>query len=186
MALLIIVLNSDAQTESTRGISKTFGDLIVFTECEPVNEYEVLDEINITSLPASLMSRPPVNYVDVRNLYIRAVNKMNLSADGIIFTLNNSGVSSAVIISFIDNSIANDTSIVSINRGLYCFVDSEPIDSFKKLGPVINKLNLYNVPFKIAREGFLKRCNKQFPKAQGVVFNFKLNAPNSANAIEFN
>ncbi|MDG1724815.1 MAG: hypothetical protein P8I11_03915 [Bacteroidia bacterium] len=173
-----------AQDKSTTAISNTIQDLIVFTDCEPLSEYEVLDEINVTSIPPSQISKPPINYLDVRNLYIRTVKKMNLGADGIIFRLNKSGVSSAVAIKFFDNSIPNDTSTVNYNRDLFCFIDSKPLEGFDVLGPIINKFNLYNVPLKIARDGFLKRCNKQFPSANAVIFRFIINTPNTAEAVK--
>jgi hypothetical protein len=172
-----------AQNGHILAISQEFDGLVVFTECEPLSEYDILDEITVTSIPPTQVSKPPINYVDVRDLYIRTTKKMNDDADGIIIKLSKSGVSSAVIIKFLNESISNDTSIVKTSRGLYCFVDSQPINSYKNLGPIVNKLNLYNVPYKIAREGFLKRCIKQFPKSEGVIFEFKYNTPNTADAV---
>jgi hypothetical protein len=174
-----------SQNEQVLGLSKKIDGLFVFTECEPSGEYDILDEITVTSIPPSQVGKPPINYLDVRDLYIRTAKKINPDIDAIIFKINKSGVSSATLITFTNNSISNDTSIVESNRGLYCFVDSRPIISYKDLGPVINKLNLYNVPYKIAREGFLKRCIKQFPKSEGVIFEFKYNTPNTADAVRF-
>jgi len=191
ITLLVIIfiqsfwLLTHAQTDQIRGLSKKIDGLLVFTECEPLSEYDILDEITVTSIPPTQVSKPPINYMDVRDLYIRTTKKMNADADGIIIKLSKSGVSSAVIIKFLNESISNDTSIVKTSRGLYCFVDSQPVNSYKNLGPIVNKLNLYNVPYKIAREGFLKRCLKQFPESKGVIFEFKHNSPNTADAVSF-
>ena len=187
ITVLINLLSSAsyAQLSKIEAIASNIDGLIIFTECEPKNDYDILDEISVSSIPPSKISNPPINYLDVRDLYLRTVNKMNLGADGIIFRLNKSGISSAVIIKFIDKTESNNISVVTAIDDLYCFIDSEPASKIEVLGPIVNQYSLHNIPLKIARDGFLKKCNKQFPDADGVIFKFRINAPNSADAIKF-
>lgn len=71
-------------------------------------------------------------------------------------------------------------------QGLYVFTDSKPIAEYEYLGTVKNGMRLAgSSQYQPVRDILIKKVNKEFPQADGVIFHFVNGAADKADAIKF-
>lgn len=91
----IVIKFKDGQTKDDLAlarVNKAIG-IYVFTDCEPVNEYEVLDRVKASFGWSS-------QYQGVRDKLIKKAIKRYPNADGMIFTFSTGGTDRATIVKF--------------------------------------------------------------------------------------
>lgn len=63
---------------------------------------------------------------------------------------------------------AKDTAVVNQSQGFYLYVESKPVVKFEYLGTVKKGLN---ERYKYNKQTLINRAKKEFPTADGLIFN---------------
>lgn len=67
--------------------------------------------------------------------------------------------------------VNNSTAEVKKERGIYLFTDSEPVAEYEYLG-TIKAPWAFGDAYPIAKRKVLNKLDKEYPKANGIIFNF--------------
>lgn len=135
--------------------------LYVFTDSDPVADYEVLGEIEIGSASEyshSLFSLG--QYTEVRDALIEKSLRANHKVEAVLLTFVTGGVDKAVLIRFKDPSADRSLATVRRYQGIYVFTDAEPIAKYDFLGVLKAKTTLFFPQYTFFRDGFVEKCNK--------------------------
>lgn len=189
LLLLIIsisILNSNF-AQSNIGIVKKIQGLYIFTDNEPMADYSVFGEISISQAEAQAdvdIKSSMAHYQAVRDFLIKKTRMSNSFADGIILSLVDGGTDKAIIIKFKDNATNKDYAKVNRNKGLYTFVDCEPLSKYQNLGSISfkNTLSFSSNQYAGIRDVLIKKSLKEYNGANGVIIQLSRGS-NNADAI---
>lgn len=162
-------------------VQKTDG-IYVFTDSEPVNDYEVLDRVK-SSIGLSS------SYTSVKNKLIRKALKEYPDADGVILTMVTGGTDKATIIKFKKNpDLPKDEyakAMVNKTDGILVFVDSEPVNEYSIVERVSVAISLTGQYSEI-KNRVVTKARKASDEAEGVIINFTSNLSDKATVVKFN
>lgn len=189
LLLLIIsisIFNSNF-AQSNIGIVKKIQGLYIFTDNEPMADYSVFGEISISVAEAQSdidIKSSLGHYQAVRDFLIKKTRMSNSFADGIILSLIDGGTDKAIIIKFKDNATNKDYAKVNRYKGLYTFVDCEPLSKYQNLGSTSfkNTLSFSSNQYAGIRDVLIKKSLKEYSGANGVIIQLSRGS-NNADAI---
>ena len=76
---------------------------------------------------------------------------------------------------------------VNQQQGFYLFVDSKPVSDYEYLGTVKVRSFSFKVQteqYQSVRDALIKDAKKMYPNGDGLIFNFQVGAPNTADVIK--
>jgi len=80
--------------------------------------------------------------------------------------------------------VNSSTAEVNQIQGLYIFVDSKPVKEFEYLGTVKNSMSLSGSgQYQSVRDKLIKKLRKEYPEANGAIFNFHDGGTDMCDAI---
>lgn len=180
-----------------------FSGVYVYTDCMPVEQYEVLGEVyfdkngkqHATTLYSYNYATKSINstgitytespqYTDIRDGLIVQSVMANRQVEGIIVTLTKEGEGRATLIKFKDGVKDKDLARVNTHLGLFVFTDCMPINNYTFVGK-INRAGGLNVDYNVLRDKLLKKVNNKYPTAQGIIPRFVSGGHDTAEAIRF-
>ena len=180
-----------------------FSGVYVYTDCMPVEQYEVLGEVyfdkngkqHATTLYSYNYATKSLNstgitytespqYTDIRDGLIVQSVMANRQVEGIIVTLTKEGEGRATLIKFKDGVKDKDLARVNTHLGLFVFTDCMPINNYTFVGK-INRAGGLNVDYNVLRDKLLKKVNNKYPTAQGIIPRFVSGGHDTAEAIRF-
>lgn len=184
-SLLLFSINAIAQS-NIASVKKIQG-LYIFSDNEPVADYSVFGEISISTAEALAdvdIKSSMAHYQAVRDFLIKKTRMSNSFADGIILNLVNGGTDKAIIIKFKDNATNKDYAKVNRYKGLYTFVDCEPLSKYQNLGSIAfkNTLSFSSNQYAGIRDVLIKKSLKDYSGANGIIMQLSRGS-NNADAI---
>jgi hypothetical protein len=96
------------------------------------------------------------------------------------------GLSIFILISFTISSTyesKNSTAEVEQVSGIYIFVDSKPVKEYEVLGTVKIAVMRSGPEYIWVRDHLIKKIKKNFPEANGAIFDFNVPGSNNCDAI---
>lgn len=75
-----------------------------------------------------------------------------------------------------------NTAEVDQYQGVYVFTDSKPVGEYDYLGTVKVSMSLSG-QYASVRDALIKKAKKEYPNANGIIFNFKDGGTDKADAI---
>lgn len=157
-------------------------NIYVFTDCEPLGEYEVIGEVSLTGYENFDFLSMSGEYQTLRDELIRKAKLANTKVEGVLLELVTGGTDKAHLISF-EKSYKNFP-LARANRysGIYVFCDSKPLSKYEYLGNIKGKATL--VPqYTHLRDSFIKKCAKKYKQANGIIIHLTAGGYDSAEAI---
>lgn len=73
---------------------------------------------------------------------------------------------------------------VNREEGFYLFVDNRPVEDYEILG-YVEKTTTWLGDYEEVKAALIRRAAKQYPEAEGLIFDFSIFGPNKAAAISF-
>jgi hypothetical protein len=79
------------------------------------------------------------------------------------------------------------TAEVEQQEGIYIFTDSKPVKDYDYLGTIKTSgvISFGDAQYSGVRDKLIKKCKKDFPNAEGIIFTFKSGGADKADAIKF-
>lgn len=185
--LLLLILSIsclDSFSQNNIATVNKIQGLLIFTDCQPVSDYEVIGEVNTMMGTDNDLKNSGAQYQPVRDLLIKLTKQVNYKADGIILSLVNGGQDKAVLIKFKDQ-INSSHARVNQFQGVYIFVDNEPLSTYDYVGNVIPKNRSNSNQYTSIRELFLQKCVKDYGQAKGMLLKFVNGGADIGDAIKF-
>lgn len=200
-----IVQESDDVAKKDLSLAKVtcFSGVFVFTDCTPVEQYDVLGEVyydkkgkqHATTLYSYNYATKSINttgmtysespqYTDIRDGLIIQSVMANRQVEGIIVTLTKEGEGRATLIKFKDGVKDKDLARVNTHLGLFVFTDCMPINNYTFVGK-INRAGGLNGDYNVLRDKLLKKVNNKYPTAQGIIPRFVSGGNDTVEAIRF-
>ncbi len=192
LKILVVLLLFQISTSSTNlfgqnniaTVNKING-FYIFTDNQPLSEYEVIGEVNTSGHKDPDISRSGSQYQPVRDYLIKTARQVNYTADGLILTLVNGGTDKALIIKFKENSTNKNQAKVNQYQGVYLFVDCEPNKENQYIGTVKITTSFTSSQYSALRDKLLKKCKNSFPEAKGIIIKFVSGGTDTGDAIKF-
>ncbi len=128
----------------------------VFTDCTPVEEYDVIGEVVVSGATNLDIHRSGGQYPVVRDELIKTAKAANGQTEGVILSLVTGGIDKAHMIRF--KNAQEDHSLARAKRysGIYVFCDSDPLNKFEYLGNLKGKFSF--IPqYSTLRDDFVKK-----------------------------
>lgn len=80
----------------------------------------------------------------------------------------------------------NSTAEVEQMQGLYIFTDARPVKEYEYLGTEKANFSLMGSgQYQDVRDKLIRKIKKEYPKANGIIFQFKDGGTDRADAIQF-
>lgn len=184
-SLFFIGILTTSFSQNNIATVKKINGFYVFTDSEPIGEYDVIGEVNTTGHTDPDLTNSLGQYQAVRDYLIRAARQANYSADGLIMTLVNGGTDKAVIIKFKENSKNKDQAKVNQYNGIYIFTDCEPTAKSKYLGTIKSKGSMFSAQYTTFRDKLIKSSFKKYPDVEGLIIKLVVGGTNTGDAIKF-
>lgn len=182
--LFCLICVSEAYAQKNTSVVNRIQGLYVFTDCQPIDDYEVLGEITTEGHNDKDIKKSGGQYQTIRDALIKKVKQTFYSADGIILSLVNGGTDKATVIKFKEKSDKNAHAKVNQYQGLYIFVDSKPVNEFEYQGTVKVSLSLSS-QYTAIRDKLIKKCKSDFESAKGIVIKLVTGGKDLGDAITF-
>ena len=157
----------------------------IFTDNQPISEYEVIGEVNTTNHSDMDITRSGAQYQPVRDYLIKTARQVNYTADGLILSLVNGGTDKALIIKFKENTVTKNQAKVNQYQGIYLFVDCKPTTETQYIGTVKHSTSFSSSQYSALRDKLLKKCKSSFPDANGIIIKFVSGGTDTGDAIKF-
>lgn len=93
-----------------------------------------------------------------------------------------------ILISLVAFRSMNDNNLAEVNQvqGYYIFVDSKPVKEYEYLGTVkVTAWNVSSEQYQGVRDGLIKKARKEYPKGDGIIFNFSASGSDQADVVKF-
>jgi hypothetical protein len=171
-------------SQNSLAIVNKIQGLLIFTDCQPVSDYEVIGEVNTLMGTDDDLKKSGAQYQPVRDLLIKITKQVNYKAEGLILSLVNGGQDKAVLIKFKDQTNINHAR-VNQYQGVYIFVDNEPSNTFDFAGNIVPKNRPNSNQYTSIREIFLQKCVKDYGQAKGMILKFVNGGSDLGEAIKF-
>lgn len=184
LLLILFISCLDSFSQNNIATVNKIQGLLIFTDCQPVSDYEVIGEVNTMMGTDNDLKNSGAQYQPVRDLLIKLTKQVNYKADGIILSLVNGGQDKAVLIKFKDQ-INSSHARVNQFQGVYIFVDNEPLSTYDYVGNVIPKNRSNSNQYTSIRELFLQKCVKDYGQAKGMLLKFVNGGADIGDAIKF-
>lgn len=96
------------------------------------------------------------------------------------------GLSIALLFAFtVEFQPSKTTAEVNQEQGLYIFTDSKPVLEYEYLGTISSSGAFGGSQYADVKQRLIKKCKKDFPQADGIIFYFKDGSADKADAIKF-
>lgn len=197
-------LISDCNVEKDIALARVenFSGVYVFTDCEPIADYEILGEINSSqnnekkgglymynggiggTMVLSSGGGVIPQYTDIRNSLITNAVLANRQVEGLIIKLTKVGEGSALMIKFKEGTTDKSLARVNSHSGVFVFVDSKPISPYSSVG-FIKNAKARSADYNIIRNKLIELCLKNHPTTQGVIPHLVSGGHDSGEAIKF-
>lgn len=209
LTLLAAIYITAAAQINLAHVNKVY-DLYIFTDCEPVDEYEMIGEVTCstyndygsTSLSTSIdlngnvrvgtISTPgtgirsdveSTQYTSVRDFLIQRARIAYKDIDGILLYPQMNGTNRAIAITFKSKSDTNKLAMAKQIQGLYIFTDCRPVLDYTTVGFNRSKFGLLP-EYTYLRNRFIDKCSKKTLKASNaVIYDFVDGGEDSATFI---
>ena len=178
MVCLIITLMAIAQ-ECDFKLANVYrhNGLLIFTDCEPVNEYDVVEhERSVLSWSGQ--------YSEIKNKLTRRALRDYPSADGIIISMTEGHVDRAVVVKF--KNPENDNSLARVYRtnGLLTFTDCDPACDFDITARSKSFFGISG-EYTHVKNKLIRKLIKVNPNVDGVLLTFANGGVDRAVGISF-
>lgn len=151
--------------------------LLIFTDCEPINEYDVVEhERSAISWSGQ--------YTEIKNKLTRRALRDYPSADGIIISMTEGHVDRAVVIKFKDSEKDNSLARVYRTNGLLTFTDCDPVCDFNVTARSKAVFGLSG-EYTHVKNKLIKKLIKINPLVDGVLLTFANGGVDRAVGINF-
>jgi hypothetical protein len=180
-----MLLTSLVFSQNNLAVVNKIQGLFVFTDCQPIEDYEVIGEVNTTMGSDEELRKSGAQYQPVRDLLIKISKQVNYKAEGLILSLVNGGQDKAVLIKFKSEKTTNSRGKVNQYQGINLFVDNEPLSGYDYVGNVQPKNKSNSVQYSAIRELFLQKCVKDFGQSKGLILKFINGGSDLGEAIKF-
>jgi len=183
----ILLFSINATAQSNIATVKKIQGLYIFSDNEPISDYIVFGEISISTQDAQNdvdIKSSLGHYQAVRDFLIKKTRISNSLADGIILSLVDGGTDKAIIIKFKDNTTNKDYAKVNRQKGLYTFIDCEPLSKYQNLGSVSfkNTLSFSSNQYGGVKDVLIKKSLKEYNGANGIILQLSRGS-NTGDAI---
>lgn len=173
------VMSTFAQQKSLATVYKSNG-LWVFTDCEPIEKYEVVER------EKSVISFVSGQYTAIRDKLIKRSVKDVPDADAVLLSFVNEGVDRAAVLKFSSEVEQSKIALGNVHmiNGVYVFTDSEPVSKYIVLGRVKSVIG-WSEQYSYLRDKLIRKALKEYPDAEGVILSFVNGGVDRAVVIKF-
>lgn len=151
--------------------------LLIFTDCEPINEYEVVEH------ERSALSWSG-QYSEIKNKLTRRALRDYPSADGIILSMVEGHVDRAVVIKFKDSEKDNSLARVYRTNGVLTFTDCDPLCDFNVTARSKSIMGISG-QYTHVKNKLIRKLVKVNPLVDGVLLTFANGGVDRAVGINF-
>lgn len=173
----LLAQNDIAIVEDVKGV-------LVFTDCTPLAEYDIIGEVTYIDEAYNAYSSIPPRYQEIKmGLVINAI-LAHRDVEGIITTINDNGTGSAQLLKFKPNAVNKDRARVNTYKGLLYFANNKPAVTYQTVKSLKGPSSFR---YGIVRKHFIKKANKRSMRNKGVnaiVVDFKKGVRDNAQLIK--
>ena len=140
---VLLLLTCTAYAEDAKQLAKVdnYSGIYVFSESEPVAEYETLGDVSVSSGESSIysiggltfVSGGTLQYSELRNSLIVAAVMANRQVEGVIIRPEKAGCGRATMIKFKDGTPKSERELAYVNshRNVLVFIDCKPVSDYE-------------------------------------------------------
>lgn len=150
--------------------------LLIFTDCEPVSDYEVVDHVK------SAISWDG-QYSGIKDKLVRKALSDNPTADGIILSMTSAAADKAVVIRFKEGADKQKATVRRSN-GVLVYTDCEPECDYEVVARSKVSFAL-NGQYDSLRDKLIKKILKKNPYIDGVILTFSSGSSDRVVGIRF-
>lgn len=150
--------------------------MLVFTDCEPVSDYEVVDRVK------SVMSWDG-QYSGIKDKLVRKALSDCPNADGVVLSMSSSAADKAVVIRFKEGA-NKQKAMVKRSNGVLVFTDCEPECDYEIVARAKVSFAL-NGQYDSLRDKLIKKILKKNPYIDGVILTFSSGSSDRVVGIRF-
>lgn len=151
--------------------------LLIFTDCDPVNEYDVVEhEKSVLSWSGQ--------YSEIKNKLTRKALRDYPDADGIIISMTEKHVDRAVVIKFKNPEKDNSLARVYRTNGLLTFTDCDPVCDFDITARSKAVFGISG-EYSHVKNKLIRKLVKVNPNVDGVLLSFVNGGVDRAVGINF-
>lgn len=185
MVLTLAFTSSKPQVDKSLAEVNKIKGFYVFVDCQPVGDYDALGEVSVDNKdPEVKKSRG--QYQSVRDNLIKNARSANFAADGIILKFVNGGTDKAEIIKFKDSEKNKNKAKVEQYQGVYVFIECKPVAETSYLGTSKKSGSSFtSAQYTSVRDGLLKKCKREFPDTEAILFKFIEGGADQADALKY-
>ncbi|WP_395804182.1 hypothetical protein [Daejeonella sp.] len=185
LAFFIILTYFQGFGQNNIAIVNKIQGFYIFTDSQPISDYEVVGEVTTESHNDSEINRSKGQYQPIRDFLINAARRVNYTADGLVFSLVNGGNDKALIIKFKEKSANNSHSKVNQYQGVNVFVDSEPLNEYEYIGSVLDKGKSNIFQYSDLRDKLIVTCKKEIVNSKAIVLKLVYGGTDTGDVIKF-
>ncbi len=174
------VLSAQEQQKGLCKVNKTNG-VYVFTDSEPIGEYEILDRVKSTVSWSA-------QYNAVKSKLVRKAVNDYPDADGVICSMNKGGTDRAVVIKFKRDTEEQKAkvglAVANKVNGIYVFTDAEPVMDYEILDREKSGIS-WSGQYSEIRNRLIKKALKGNKSAEGVILTFSTGGMDRAVVMKY-
>lgn len=182
--IIVIMMSLSLFAQKNLAIVSEVGGVAIFSYCMPTSKYEVLGEIGFSGKGDShlimmgtnfMYGSSEVQYTEMSRGLVSQAVLANRETEGIIIKDEH-----ATMIKFTDPNENHLLGLAQMEKGLYIFVDSQPVSKYDY---ITNKKGPLAASVKELVPSLLKRANKVKKEHNAVIIHFETGGYDNVDVI---